>query len=287
MSEQISNSFVAQFEAEVHAAYQRMGSKLTNTVRKKNNVKGSSTTFQKVGKGSAGTKTRHGNVPTLSLDHTPVAVTLADYYAADYVDKLDELKIEHDERAVVSQAIAGAMGRKSDQILFEVMDACTNVTTEGGTVGLVTAASRSKVETVFETFGNNDVPDDGDRYAQIAPSAWIDLLTQASFADADYVGSDDLPFKGGMVAKRWLSFLWTVHTGVPTSSTTIRKNFFYHRSAVAFASGSEVKTEMNYVPEKVAHLITAYLSQGGALVDNSGIYEVQSYGAVSFSGGEG
>src|SRR5829696_7537226 len=140
MSLDVSDSFVKQFEAEVHNAYQRMGSKLTNTVRRKNNVKGSSTTFQKIGKGSAGTKTRHGNVPTMSLDHTPIEVTLADYYAADYIDKLDELKLEHDERAVVSHAIAGAMGRKSDQILFVAMDTSTNVTTEGGTVGLVTSS---------------------------------------------------------------------------------------------------------------------------------------------------
>jgi Phage capsid protein len=287
MSEQISNSFVTQFEAEVHAAYQRMGSKLTNTVRRKNNVKGSTTTFQKVGKGAAGQKTRHGNVPTLSLDHTPVSVTLADYYAADYIDKLDELKIEHDERAVVAQAIAGAMGRKSDQILFEIMDTATNVTSEGGTTGLVTAASRSKIETVFEYFGNNDVPDDGERYAVIAPSAWIDLLTQTAFTSADYIPSEKLPFQGGMVAKHWLSFQFFTHSGIPVSSTTIRKNFFYHRTAVAFASGAEVKTELNYIPEKVAHLCAAYLSQGAALVDNTGIYEVQSYGALAFSGGEG
>ena len=286
MSQDISDSFVAQFEAEVHAAYQRMGSKLTNTVRKKNNVKGSSTTFQRVGKGAAGQKTRHGNVPTMSLDHTPVQTTLADYYAADYIDKLDELKIEHDERAVVSQAIAGAMGRKSDQILFTAMDTSTNATAEGGTVGLVTSSSRAKVETVFEYFGNNDVPDDGDRWAAIAPSAWIDLLTQASFTSADYIGSDDLPFKGGMVAKQWLSFKFFVHSGVPVTSTTIRKNFFYHRSAVGFASGQDVKTELNYIPEKVAHLCTAYLSQGAVLIDATGIYEVESYGAQSFSGGE-
>lgn len=287
MSSQISTSFVTQFEAEVHTAYQRMGSKLTNTVRRKNNVTGSSTKFQKVGKGAAGQKTRHGNVPTMSIDHSTIEVTLADYYAADYIDRLDELKIEHDERAVVAGAIAGAMGRKSDQILFEIMDTCSSVTSEGGTTGLVTSSSRSKIETVFESFGNNDVPDDGERYAVIAPSAWIDLLTQAAFTSADYISSDELPFKGGMVAKRWLSFMFFTHSGIPVSSTTIRKNFFYHRTALAFASGQEVKTEVNYIPEKVAHLCTAYLSQGAALVDNNGIYEVQSYGALSFSGGEG
>ncbi len=72
MAMDISDAFVKQFESEVHMAYQRMGSKLRNTVRNKNNVKGTSTTFQKVGKGSAGTKSRHGNVPVMSIDHTPV-----------------------------------------------------------------------------------------------------------------------------------------------------------------------------------------------------------------------
>ena len=56
MSTQVSEAFVKQFEADVHLAYQQSGSKLKNTVRYKNNVKGSSTVFQKVGKGSASGK---------------------------------------------------------------------------------------------------------------------------------------------------------------------------------------------------------------------------------------
>ena len=48
----IDESFVRQFESEVHEAYQRQGSKLQNTVRTRNNVGGSSTTFQKSGRGS-------------------------------------------------------------------------------------------------------------------------------------------------------------------------------------------------------------------------------------------
>ena len=51
MSTSIDLSFVKQFEREVHEAYQRQGSLLRATVRSKNNVKGASTTFQKVGKG--------------------------------------------------------------------------------------------------------------------------------------------------------------------------------------------------------------------------------------------
>ena len=44
MSTSISTAFIKQFESEVHMAYQRMGSKLRNTVRQVNNVKGSQAT---------------------------------------------------------------------------------------------------------------------------------------------------------------------------------------------------------------------------------------------------
>lgn len=274
MAVDINDAFVKQFESEVHMAYQRMGSKLRNTVRAKANVKGSSTTFQKVGKGTAGTKSRHGNVPVMSIDHSNVECTLGDFYAADYIDKLDELKINHDERMVVTQSAAAAMGRKSDELIVTALDTAANVITEGGTTGL----NQTKVNTVFEYFGNNDVPDDGERYFVISPGAWTDLLGITAFSSADFVGPDELPYKGGMVAKRWMGFMWMTFSGLPVASN-IRKNFAYHRSAIGLASGAEVSTELNYVPEKAAHLATSMMSQGAVLIDGTGVYEVQAYDA--------
>ncbi|MDG4721185.1 phage capsid protein, partial [Thalassospira aquimaris] len=43
MTTAIDQSFVDHFQADVHQAYQRMGSKLRNTVRVKNAVKGATT----------------------------------------------------------------------------------------------------------------------------------------------------------------------------------------------------------------------------------------------------
>ena len=71
----ISTSFIEEFESGVHVAYQRMGSKLRNTVRTRNGVK-NKTTFQKIGKGFATTKARHGNVAPMNLAHTNVSVTV-------------------------------------------------------------------------------------------------------------------------------------------------------------------------------------------------------------------
>ena len=67
MSTSIDQAFIKQFEKEVHMAYQRQGSKLRNTVRTINNVNGSSAVFQKIGKGTASTKSTHGMVPVMKL----------------------------------------------------------------------------------------------------------------------------------------------------------------------------------------------------------------------------
>lgn len=268
MSQDISDSFVSQFESEVHMTYQRMGSKCGNTVRRKMNVKGKDTTFQKIGKGLASQKSRHGVVPTMSLDHTPVTCTLADYFAADYVDNLDELKIEHDERGAVAMSAAWALGRKTDDLLFTAMDGTTN--TDATAAGLTTA----RIDTVFAYFGENDVPDDGQRMWVVSPDAWIDLMAIDTFVNSDYIGYDDLPYKGGMVAKRYRGFMFYGHSGLPVSGA-VRKTFAYHYSSAGIASGLEVRTEINYVPERVSHLINAMMSQGAVLIDDTGCYEVQ------------
>jgi len=62
MANTIDIAFIKQFESEVHLAYQRMGSKLRNTVRTAGNVRGSVVRFQKIGAGAATTKTRNGNL---------------------------------------------------------------------------------------------------------------------------------------------------------------------------------------------------------------------------------
>ena len=115
MSLSVDQVFIKQFEADVHLAYQQMGTKLRSTIRSKSGVVGTSTTFQKVGKGIASTKSRHGIVPVMNLNHTPVECTLQDYYAGDWVDALDELKTNVDERRVVASAGAYALGRKTDE----------------------------------------------------------------------------------------------------------------------------------------------------------------------------
>ena len=56
-----------------------MGSKLRNTVRTVSNVNGSTVRFQKIGTGTATTKSRNGMVTPMELAHTTVDVILATF----------------------------------------------------------------------------------------------------------------------------------------------------------------------------------------------------------------
>jgi len=270
MTATIDQAFVKQFEAEVHMAYQRMGSKLKGLVRNVNGVKGNTVQFQKVAKGSASTKARHAEVVAMNSVHSNVTATLSDFYAADYVDKLDELKVNIDERNIVAQNAAYALGRKTDEIITDTFDAGATALANNS-AGTTTGMNLDKAQNVFETFGNNDVPDDGQRYWVVGPKQWSDLLDIDQFSRAEYIGEADLPYKGGMTAKRWLSFMWMGFSGLPTSGSTDRHTMAFHKSSLGLGVGSDVRTEVNYIPEKVAHLTTSYMSMGAVLIDGDGV----------------
>ena len=267
MSTSIDQAFAKQFEREVHEAYQRQGSKLRSTVRVKNGVRGSSTVFQKVGKGAASTKARHGMVPVMNVDFSAVEAHLVDYYAGEWVDQLDELKTNIDERQVLANAGAFALGRKTDELIIEAMNTSTNVSGSGA-VGL----TKEKVLEAFEQLGAQDVPDDGERFAVVGWKQWSELLGLPEFASAEFVGEGHLPWRNTQ-AKFWLGTLWIPHSGLPIEAG-IRSCYWYHRSAIGHAVGQDVRADITWHGDRAAHFISNSMSQGAALIDEPGVTKI-------------
>ena len=146
------------------------------------------------------------------------------------------------------------------------MDAGANSTQIADTTG---ALAKADLLSIFETFGSADIPEDGQRYIAMAPAGFADLFNINEFASSDFVGPQNLPFAGGMTMKEFLGFKI-----FSTSAVAGGKNFAYHSSAIGLGVGSDVQTEVNYVPQKVAHLVTAHMSMGSVGIDDNGIYEV-------------
>jgi hypothetical protein len=262
----IDVSFVEEFEAGVHMAYQRMGSKLRGTIRTKNGVK-NKTTFQKVGKGTAQQKARHGDVPSMNLAHTNVAVTTEDWFAGEWVDDLDQLRINHDEMTVAQQSGAAALGRKTDEQIITAGETTTSVHDETSN-GITKAWSLE----LMEKFGANDVPDDGGRYVAVAWENWSQLLAIAEFASQDFIGAAELPFKNATTAKEWLSFIWFPHSGMNVPTAGQHTGLAYHRSSIGHAIGADVSTTIAFHNDKDSWFVNNKMQMNAVLIDTLGCF---------------
>jgi hypothetical protein len=131
------------------------------------------------------------------------------------------------------------------------------------------ALEKADLLSLFETFGNADIPEDGQRYLAMSPAGFADLFAINEFASSDYVGPQNLPYAGGMTMKEFLGFKI-----FSTSAVAGGKNFAYHTTAVGLGINADVQTEVNYVAEKVSHLATSMMSMGAVVIDDDGVYEV-------------
>lgn len=285
MATDISDAFVKDYNARAHEAFQRQGSKLLNTVRHEPNIIGTTHTFQKIGTGVATTKARHGTITPMNQTHTPLAATIVDFYAGDWVDKLDESKITINERQVLANGGAWALGRKvDDQIIVAANADTTNdiafTVTNFGTI-------LASLLTMVEKMDTNDVPDDGQRFAILTPRTHTQAATVKEFASADYVDAMGNPFKQGLAKagarwKEWMGVKWGTHTGLPGKGTTEAENYIYHKSAIGYASakaagniagGAGVSADIQWHNDRAAHFIMHMMSGGAVVIDGTGIAE--------------
>src|SRR5690606_7591612 len=119
--------------------------------------------------------------------------------------------VNHNERDVVANAGAYALGRKTDELIIDQLGTVANYA-----LGEADGLTKAKVLAAFEMLGGADVPDDGERTAVVGWKQWSELLGIPEFADADYVGTDELPWRGTQ-AKKWLGALWMPHSGLPVA----------------------------------------------------------------------
>lgn len=286
MAVPVSNSFITQYETDVHHVFQRKGTRMKPTVRFVDDVVGSSTTFQKIGTGVATTKARHGKATPMNPDHTAVTCTLEDFNAGDYVDLLDESKLNINERMVIATAGARALGRKIDEQVFDVLDS-TSQTTVSWTVTSKAAIRNSLIDMV-EALTANDAYDEGEMFGVLSSKAWAMASIVDEFANADWVGADGQALRHGPAVgrfKSWNGVLWQLHTGCPGKATSTGKVFVYHKDAVGYAAGkvpmnvasmsgdSPVAVDISWVGEAISHWVVHWMSGGACLIDDGGVIE--------------
>lgn len=283
MSTSVSTSFVRQYESLVHYVFQREGGILRPTVRTKSGVVGTSTTFQKIGKGIATTKARHGVITPMNQSHTAIECTLSDFYAGDWVDKLDEAKLNIDEREAIAKGGAWALGRKVDDQIITVANATTQ-SVQSLTLTTIGNARGTALDWVSDLW-SLDVMNDGNVFGYISPTLDAIWSTIPEYSSADFVNVR--PFVEGtptMRYRNWLGVKWAVHTGASGIGTNACTGHIYHSSAIGYATGSvsmnsaddsgkAVHADITWHGDRAAHFVNHWMSGGACLIDDSGVIE--------------
>jgi len=284
MSTSIDTAFITSYEAKVHEVFQRKGAYLKEGVRLRDNVVGGTAVFQKIGKGTATTKSRHGTITPMNQTHTAPSCTLADFYAGDWVDKLDEAKTNINVRDPIASGGAMALGRKVDDQITTVLDTTTQtaVTITVTSKAAILAGALSFAEAAWD----NDVPNDGNVFAVITPRLWSQFMLNDQFSRAEYVREDGMAWVGGPAIgtkwKDWQGIKWKMQTGLPGAGTATAKGFIWHRDAVGYAvaasagnvAGNEaVAADITWHGDRAAHFINHMMSGQACMIDDTGVIE--------------
>lgn len=275
MSISLSNAFVTLFDAEVKQAYQGKAM-LVPAVRQRRGVEGSTVKFPKVGRGVATIRVPQTDVTPLNVGFSTVTLTLADYNAAEYSDIFSQAKVNFDERQELVQVVAGAMGRRQDQMILDALTASsTSLTVANSIGGATTNMNVAKLREAKRLLDKGNVPPDG-RHIIIHANGLSNLLSETSVTSSDFNSVKAL-VQGDI--NTFLGFQFHVlgdrsEGGLAIDGSLDRTCFAFHKDAVGYGEGIAMRTEINYIAEKTSWLVNEVFSAGAVAIDDEGIVKI-------------
>lgn len=275
MSQQLSTIAVTEFDAQVKAAYQISGSSLRTHARVKTGVIGSSAQFRRATRGQATPRVPQTDVRPMNTGYGSSTATIGDWNAAEYTDVFDQQKTNIQERPIVAANIAGAIGRREDQMILDALDtanAAANVDTNVG--GAASGGNMAKLRRAKRVLDERAVPQ-GKRKFVHSTRFLEDLLGATEVTSGDFNSIKAL-VNGELetyVGFQYLMIETRAEGGLPLAAN-IRTNYAYDSDAVGLAVGIEQKTEINYIAEKTSWLANGLFAAGATVIDPEGVVEI-------------
>lgn len=282
MSKNLSSVAMTQFDTEVKHAYQTMSATLTGTTTERKGVTGSEYKFRKMGKGLATQRTApSADAIPMNVDHSLVTCTLQDWDANEYTDIFNSAEVNFDEVKELGGTIAGALGRRDDQLKLDAMAAGTySATPAAGEGGLVTAAiggadtnlNVAKLRAIKKLMDDREVPMEG-RHIVVSPAGMSGLLSETQVTSADYNSVKAL-VQGDL--DTFLGFKFHVigtrsEGGLALGAGDVRTGYAWHESAIGYANGIDMSTTVDWIPTKKSWLSAGNLKANAVIRDNEGI----------------
>jgi len=280
MSKALSAAASAEFDTDVKHAYQERGG-LASTWTERNGITGDTYNFRTMGKGMANKKSSSEDVTPMNVSHALVPAVLENWNAPEYTDIFDDAEVNFDEVSELSETIAGAIGRREDQLGIDAMDVAAAAATHAGDVGTNIGGTATDLNTAkirrSKRLHDNLAVDEADRHLLHSAIGLEAMLgtTEATSSDYNTVkalvhGDIDtfVGYKWHMVAAR--------DEGGLTIAASVRDGMAYQKKAIGIARGINFTTNVDWIPQKTSWLANGILKAGATVRDGNGLVRIQS-----------
>lgn len=280
-----TNAAVYAYDTAVKLAYQGSG-RLKSTVALKTGVTGQSYSFRRFGAQVAVQHTSAELITPADYQHYKIPATLSNWRIGDYTDLFDQAETTVDERAVLAESNAKALGRAEDQLVIDALAAASSLAGSvdediGGTNSPINAAKLRRAKRYLTAQQADPL-----QHTIVVNAIGLEgALAEVEVTSADYQGMKALSENGGTLqGKQCFGFNWVVledraEGGLPSISTNIRECFAYDKAAVGLATAMEPSTRVDFMPERYSYLSQGVLKAGAAIIDSKGVVEIDSYEA--------
>lgn len=286
MSKFLTAAAVTEFDSEVKHAYQGKG-KLRNTVSVRTGVTGEAYKFAATGKGLANQKASQADVTPMDINYSRPTANLENWNAPEYTDIFDQAEVNFDEKTELAMTIADAITRREDQIIIDAMAAGTySATPANNTEGLLITAATALTVAELRQASTKGLTKRGveamDRTIAITADSLDQLLATTQITNSDYNSVKALV--NGEV-DTFLGFKFcTIETreegGLPGDGTATCSSFAYHKKAVGYAVGLDMKTTIDWVAQKTSWLANGILKSGAVIREGAGVVKIVSDSTV-------
>lgn len=276
MSTQLSNNLVTIFDAEVKQQFQVEGFSLKNSIRYKS---GQAKTFKFPVYGKLMAEEHipgvEGSIQNASQRQATVIVK--DRKIISATDSFEALQVNYDDRQEAAKAHAMAMGRDSDQLVIDALNATTSTLSVAnnisGSVSNLTVKALRNAAMRLRKSGVNTMNCTyvGHVYQREA------LEGEVAATSSDYVSKKPLEtgvWDGFLGIGRYVFLGDMEEGGLSIDGSYDRTTFLFDKQALGYANSMELRTRVDWDARLSADLIQSFYSGNAGEIDPLGICKI-------------
>ena len=282
MSIYLPNIAVEYFDTMVHTEFlYGSGFRFRGCAQERKNVVGDIAHFRKKGFGIAVQRLNlQDDVIPMNIDYTDVPVTLQNWTASDYSDIFARAEVNFDETTELVQSVANAIALRYDQMTIDALSATTTTPVPDGGTGFTYAKFLAARKTLVS---NGVIQRGSELYCVMSPTAEEQFLKEIEVNNSFYTTQRFID-NGGLDEQEYMKVKLIVlpdystgagATGGLPITGDIRTCYMWAKPALGWAIGIDVKTEVNYIPQKVSWLINASFKGNCVNIDDNGIIPIE------------